>query len=151
MGIPQGTAVSAVLANVYMIDFDEWLAKLCEKEGGLYRRYSDDFIIVLPQKQFSEESVKTFAMGVIQRSKTELGLKIESTKTKLYSYDQDNHSVMLYPIQETGKQRSGELTILDSFLMVFLFRCGQRAFTNLSIEEDERSASMSLLVDCMIR
>lgn len=35
MGIPQGTAVSAVLANVYMIDFDEWLAKLCEKEGGL--------------------------------------------------------------------------------------------------------------------
>ena len=26
--------------------------------------------------------------------------------------------------------------------MVFLFRCGQRAFTNLSIEEDERSASI---------
>ncbi|MBS4972061.1 MAG: reverse transcriptase [Lacticaseibacillus rhamnosus] len=112
VGIPQGTAVSAVLANVYMIDFDEWLAKLCKKEGGLYRRYSDDFIIVLPQKQFSEESVKTFAMGVIQRSKTELGLKIESTKTKLYSYDQDNHSVMLYPIQETGKQGSGRIDYL---------------------------------------
>ncbi len=51
-------------------------------------------------------------MGVIQRSKTELGLKIESTKTKLYSYDQDNHSVMLYPIQETGKQRSGRIDYL---------------------------------------
>ncbi|MBD5807125.1 hypothetical protein [Limosilactobacillus walteri] len=50
IGIPQGTAVSAVLANIYMIQFDYLLADTISKYNGIYRRYSDDFIIVIPQK-----------------------------------------------------------------------------------------------------
>ncbi len=45
-GIPQGTAISALLANIYMLDFDNKInAKLATLEG-IYRRYSDDIIIV---------------------------------------------------------------------------------------------------------
>lgn len=48
LGIPQGSSVSAVMANVYMIHFDEKINSLVKELGGSYRRYSDDVIIALP-------------------------------------------------------------------------------------------------------
>ncbi|MDR7625857.1 hypothetical protein RF672_14975 (plasmid) [Lacticaseibacillus paracasei] len=101
VGIPQGTAVSAVLANVYMVDFDEWLVKCCKEFGGLYRRYSDDFILVLPQNQLSKASVRNFEAEIIERSQDILHLEIEPTKTKLYSYEQDRHAVILLDLVQT--------------------------------------------------
>lgn len=112
VGIPQGTAVSAVLANVYMVDFDEWLAKRCKKFGGLYRRYSDDFILVLPQNQLSKASVKNFEAEIIEQSQDILHLNIEPTKTKLYSYEQDRHAVILLPNDEMGRQKLGKIDYL---------------------------------------
>src|SRR5699024_369894 len=47
-GIPQGASISAVCSNVYMIDFDYWIAKHINVFNGLYRRYSDDLIIAIP-------------------------------------------------------------------------------------------------------
>ncbi|MCI1985926.1 MAG: reverse transcriptase/maturase family protein [Lactobacillus sp.] len=112
VGIPQGTAVSAVLANVYMIDFDEWLSKYCETLGGLYRRYSDDFIIVLPKKHLSKGFVEILESEIIQRSQSTLDLDIEPTKTKLYSYNQDSHAVMLHDVQNAEKQKPGKIDYL---------------------------------------
>jgi hypothetical protein len=50
IGIPQGTAISAVLANIYAIDFDQALNIYAISNGGIYRRYSDDIILVIPIK-----------------------------------------------------------------------------------------------------
>ena len=47
-GIPQGVQLSAVLSNLYMLEFDRRLAAEIERRGGLYRRYSDDILIALP-------------------------------------------------------------------------------------------------------
>ncbi|MBY0429347.1 MAG: hypothetical protein K2Q32_09035 [Alphaproteobacteria bacterium] len=47
-GIPQGTAISGMLSNIFMIDFDLALKKDIEGLGGLYRRYSDDIFIAVP-------------------------------------------------------------------------------------------------------
>lgn len=47
-GIPQGVAISPVLSNVYMIDFDEAVNRICKLANGMYLRYSDDFIIIIP-------------------------------------------------------------------------------------------------------
>ncbi|WP_010096048.1 RNA-directed DNA polymerase [Ornithinibacillus scapharcae] len=49
-GIPQGTAISAVYANVYAINFDIEINKISSQYGGIYRRYSDDFILVIPKR-----------------------------------------------------------------------------------------------------
>lgn len=49
-GIPQGTAVSGILANIYMLEIDQQLNKLMKQYGGIYRRYSDDSILVVPIK-----------------------------------------------------------------------------------------------------
>jgi len=51
IGIPQGAPISAVYANVYMIDFDEELSGFVKSVGGFYRRYSDDIICVVPYDQ----------------------------------------------------------------------------------------------------
>jgi len=45
-GIPQGSPISALLSNIYMIDFDKRMKTLADKKGFLYRRYCDDILIV---------------------------------------------------------------------------------------------------------
>jgi RNA-directed DNA polymerase len=43
-GIPQGSQISALLSNVYMLPFDSEMNRLAFKVGGYYRRYSDDIL-----------------------------------------------------------------------------------------------------------
>lgn len=45
-GIPQGTPISAVLSNLYMIDFDRAVRDACSRIGAFYRRYSDDILVI---------------------------------------------------------------------------------------------------------
>lgn len=47
-GIPQGSPISALLANVYMLDVDKKVYEIVAAQNGMYMRYSDDFIIILP-------------------------------------------------------------------------------------------------------
>ncbi|SDI50145.1 antiviral reverse transcriptase Drt2 [Desulfosporosinus hippei] len=48
-GIPQGSPISAVLSNIYMLEFDKILNDFICHRDGLYMRYCDDFLIVLPK------------------------------------------------------------------------------------------------------
>lgn len=80
-GIPQGTGLSAVLANVYMIEFDEFVQKTIFDLGGLYRRYSDDFIVVLPQT-LNKREFEELSDVIIGKSKELVRLEIEKHKTK---------------------------------------------------------------------
>lgn len=47
-GIPQGSPISDVLANLYMLEFDTVIAQEMSKIGGTYRRYSDDILLIVP-------------------------------------------------------------------------------------------------------
>lgn len=51
-GIPQGTPISATIANIYMLDFDErvYSDTISPLKNAYYQRYSDDFIIICDQK-----------------------------------------------------------------------------------------------------
>ncbi|WP_141306176.1 reverse transcriptase/maturase family protein, partial [Sporolactobacillus inulinus] len=85
-GIPQGTAISAVLANVYMIFFDEYVDRLVKSYGGFYRRYSDDFVIILPESKCDYACVNEIKSRIISKSENELFLDIETKKTKLLHF-----------------------------------------------------------------
>lgn len=47
-GIVQGSAISSVMSNIYMIKFDKMINDMITSNNGIYRRYSDDIIIVIP-------------------------------------------------------------------------------------------------------
>lgn len=54
-GIPQGTALSALLSNIYLLKFDEYLYEYIKSyDTSLYRRYSDDIIVVCPLDKYCD-------------------------------------------------------------------------------------------------
>lgn len=105
-GIPQGSPISAIFANIYMIQFDEQLNSFTQKYNGLYRRYSDDFVIIIPNIALEEfSSVATQIMEIVSPIPN---LVLENHKTAFYKYsgnmldsinnvlpDQENDSKLL--------------------------------------------------------
>jgi RNA-directed DNA polymerase len=45
-GIPQGTPISAAVSNLYMVEFDAAARASCDQVHALYRRYSDDILVI---------------------------------------------------------------------------------------------------------
>lgn len=87
-GIPQGTSVSAVYANIYMADFDKGMSEYVSRRNGMYRRYCDDIIIVIPIKRedVSEDS-RTILQFIKDRCAEVPRLVINEEKTEQYLYD----------------------------------------------------------------
>lgn len=84
-GIPQGSAISAVLSNIYMLNADNEIHRIVEEFKGLYMRYSDDIIIVLPK--VSESDLKNKLIEIFSIYKDEAKLQLEMEKTQIYKYN----------------------------------------------------------------
>lgn len=83
-GIPQGSPISAVLANVYMLDTDKEINEMVQSLGGMYMRYSDDFIIVIPEQQGKNSADE---LGkVVARIKDTPRLELQPSKTQYFHY-----------------------------------------------------------------
>lgn len=82
-GIPQGLAISAVLANIYMLEFDINVNKKIVDIGGLYKRYSDDIVVVCPYSE--KDQVKQQILDEIKKIK----LEIEKSKTNTFKISKD--------------------------------------------------------------
>lgn len=83
-GVPQGSAISAVLANIYMIKADEKINIIAKKYNGLYMRYSDDFIIILPK--MTEDNFRIILNNINLVIKNIPNLVLQPEKTKIYRY-----------------------------------------------------------------
>lgn len=84
IGIPQGSAISAVLSNVYMQEVDQKIYSYVTENKGLYLRYSDDFIVIIPKSAGKENhEVRDYIYDIVTHTK---GLKLQYEKTQIYSY-----------------------------------------------------------------
>lgn len=79
-GIPQGSPISGMLSNIYMMDFDKELSELVKKMNGQYFRYCDDMIFVI-----NSESEKELS-ELIQERIVSIKLKINDKKTQKITF-----------------------------------------------------------------
>lgn len=79
-GICQGSAISATLANIYMLGFDEAVYDAISKIGGLYRRYSDDMVVVCPT------AYKSQVIQLFEDKIKDIKLEIHGDKTQVFHF-----------------------------------------------------------------
>lgn len=86
IGIPQGLPISALLANLYMLAFDESIInELALKHDVFYRRYSDDIVILCKENQI--KLIEEFVVNEIK--KIELKISIEKTEMTLFKINKN--------------------------------------------------------------
>ncbi|MED1085489.1 reverse transcriptase domain-containing protein [Bacillus mycoides] len=87
-GIPQGAGISSVCSNIYLLDFDKMINDYVKVHNGLYRRYCDDLIIVIPFKedwQFSVLDIHTAYVDAIKNQTPRLEIQPEKTAKYIYT------------------------------------------------------------------
>ncbi len=89
-GIPQGTPISAVLSNLYMVDFDAALITYCTSIGAVYRRYCDDILIVCPTAEATD------AEAYVKARIADEKIKLNNDKTERRLFDGSDERVAQY-------------------------------------------------------
>ncbi len=93
-GVPQGTAMSALLSNIYMIPFDVSMMELSKEIGGYYRRYSDDILWICSKEHealvLSKVDEALIERGVKKDGKPNLIRKDEKTDISIFENSGDN-------------------------------------------------------------
>lgn len=99
-GIPQGSPISATLANIYMLDLDDKLFSATDKVNGFYQRYSDDLIVICEQKY------ESFLLKEINDAinSDAVKLTIEPKKTKIYHFESIHGSFKGFAFDEKTKK-----------------------------------------------
>ena len=96
-GIPQGTPISAALSNLYMLEFDRAIKKFCDDVGGMYRRYSDDILIICEDRHAVEAEEKVISLLA------DLRLEISKDKTEVTLFDPTSNA----PLAQRAAQYLG--------------------------------------------
>lgn len=106
-GIPQGSPISAILANIYMLDFDKRLNDQIKSINGYYYRYCDDiFCIIPPDIDFDCES---FVVSLLKEYK----LDINGNKTDRSVFSNTNGVLICNkPIQYLGFVFDGKNVVI---------------------------------------
>lgn len=96
VGIPQGLPISAVLANLYLLEFDKAvLDRLVNGAGGFYRRYSDDIMIICKPEE--ADQIEQFVLNEIKKSEVEISVD----KTEKFIFKQVQISARINRITST--------------------------------------------------
>lgn len=108
-GIPQGSPISAILSNIYMLDFDKTIKNYVSNIGGSYYRYCDDMMIIV----HPEERDETISYVTSEISKLEL--KINPKKTEISNFSLTGGKQKSdRPLQYLGFTFDGERILIRS-------------------------------------
>jgi Reverse transcriptase (RNA-dependent DNA polymerase) len=105
-GIPQGAAISDLLANMYLLDFDIDAKKIADSHGGIYQRYSDDILFILPIGDRAAVELEKQIEEHIQKYGSQL--KINTKKTSIIQFKQDRADCSFELIKGTQGRNGAE-------------------------------------------
>ncbi|MDO7884275.1 antiviral reverse transcriptase Drt2 [Hymenobacter cheonanensis] len=113
-GIPQGAPLSAVLSNLYMLPVDIVLHQFAEANQGIYRRYCDDLLLVLPigTEHAAEALVRAQLSGLcleLNEGKTERRF---FTRTEAGELECRDEKCAFLPLQYLGLEYCGRQVLL---------------------------------------
>lgn len=89
-GIPQGTPISSSFSNLYLIDVDRSIARICSESGSLYQRYSDDILVICHcghEKNLHDNLIKLLS---------EHGLEVSEKKFERVMFDMHENNSFQY-------------------------------------------------------
>lgn len=128
IGIPQGLPISALLANMYMLPFDEAIInELSAEKDIFYRRYSDDIVVIC--NEIDVKHVEQFIINQIQ--KIELVISLEKTEKTLFKIDNGKlqsfkidglNLIKNIPLNYLGFEFYGHKTLIKSKNMASFYR-----------------------------
>ncbi|OIQ27151.1 MAG: RNA-dependent DNA polymerase [Bacteroidetes bacterium MedPE-SWsnd-G2] len=125
-GIPQGSPISSILANAYMLNFDTTIHNFI-KDVGIYRRYSDDMVVVCPLDKKDE------ILALVAKEIKAIKLQIQHSKTQVFHFRRKSgklkcgqvfkrktnwHKNLIY----LGFEFDGETTLLRSASLSAFYR-----------------------------
>ncbi len=87
-GIPQGSPISSVLANIYLLHFDTLVNKFISAKDGIYRRYSDDMVVICPIAY--KEELTQLVYEEIKKYKLEIQVK----KTQIFHFKRSDKKLI---------------------------------------------------------
>ena len=135
-GIPQGSPLSALFANTYMLDFDKAVNNFVTSNNGLYRRYSDDFVIVLP---YNNKKIQSQWQHINDIRKGIPNLDLQPDKTKVFHFAHGTITScdsLLFPDLPNGKNiidylgfsfDGDKISIRDKTVSKYYYRMNHRA------------------------
>ena len=83
-GIPQGSPLSGIFANIYMINFDKLVNEYVKNKNGIYRRYSDDLIVIIPKIEVGSINEIWDYLNIIKDMYPMLKMNVSKTSGYLY-------------------------------------------------------------------
>lgn len=120
-GIPQGTPISDLLANMYLLDFDIFMKKYAEERNGYYFRYSDDILLIIPGDGRAACGVERVISRMIKESGEQL--KIKPSKTEIVCYTgRANSKTRCYSLVKKEKNAPREQCSVNEGLSYLGFR-----------------------------
>jgi hypothetical protein len=117
-GIPQGSPISAVLSNLYMLELDQHVSVLAQQHGASYRRYCDDILIICPYNAQSEveQPLRNFLKSI------KLKINDDKTERSTFQYETTDHLVASAPLQYLGFTFNGERILVRSSSVARYYR-----------------------------
>ncbi|OGU79317.1 MAG: hypothetical protein A2W11_03065 [Ignavibacteria bacterium RBG_16_35_7] len=146
VGIPQGSPISGLLSNIYMIDFDIQIKNKIEKLNGYYRRYSDDLIILCPPgnseeiKNYIIDSIKSISKLEINPDKTSVVIFTKNAENRLSASDENAKPTSL---QYLGFEFNGENLFIRSSSVSRYYRKMARGVKKAKIQSKYSKSNKS--------